>query len=81
MRVMQRLPDPGAAAIIRQERIRKSISEARASLKDSSRLVARAALDAGVSQRVMQVFAEAVEMTDEYLARALDDLAQPERQT
>lgn len=81
MRVMQRLPESGAQEIIRRERVRKSLSEARGALKDCSRLVARAALDAAVDPRAMKVFSEAVELADEYLARALDDLAQPERRT
>lgn len=81
MRVMQRLPESGAQEIIRRERVHKSLSEARGALKDCSRLVARAALDAGVDPRVMNVFAQAVELVDEHLARALDNLAQHARRT
>lgn len=76
-----RVPDGTAAAIVEAARVRTLVSEARASLRDAARRVARAGLEARANARVMKVFSEAAELTDQYLERALDDLAQARGQT
>lgn len=68
-------PESRAQSIVDQSRVRTLVSEARASLKDSARRVARAGLESQADARVLKLYSEAVELAEQALERALDSLA------
>lgn len=70
-------PDSRAQSIVDQARTRTLVAEARESMRDSARRVARAGLEARADARVLKIFSEAVALTEVALERALESLAEP----
>lgn len=62
------------------EAARAQVASTRTALKVVARDVAHAALAVHADPRAMRVFAQAAELADDYLARAIDDLARAEAQ-
>jgi hypothetical protein len=72
-----RAPDSRAQSIVDHAHARTLVAEARESLRDCARRVARAGLEARANPRVLKIFTDAVELTEGALDRALESLAEP----